>query len=280
VFPEQIYNLPKGKMGNTFIFTLAKILEGVQARRWNSEHLLVFFFVMLQGGNVTIKSAKVIMNRITWRMEAWDREGDKLVHAIVTYVQAKLSFRQDEQSPERRTRIFQARMLKRDVRRAVKYLTESEKGGLLLPDGIDEKAGCFGSASFEAPRCYVTSPILSTPTQNWMGEIPQRMSFTEMGKAPSTKMKQDMMETLERSMITSIWKHPLHQWDFRNDESHKDKTRSVVEYKQHALDEKIKTKYQDKATLMHPLDQLQEQQFNIPTNELLLMSYITSEKHG
>jgi hypothetical protein len=37
--------------------------------------------------------------------------------------------------------------------------------------------------------------------------------------------------------------------------------------------------YQDKANLMHPLNPIQEQQFNIPIDELLLMSY-NIRKHG
>jgi hypothetical protein len=81
-----------------------------------------------------------------------------------------------------------------------------------------------------------------------------------------------MIEAFERSMIKSIWKHSICQWDFRNDESRKDKTRYVAGYKQHTLDGKIKATYQDKDNLMHPLNPLQEQQFNIPIEELLLMS--------
>jgi hypothetical protein len=65
-------------------------------------------------------------------------EAYMLVQENLTNMQAKLSYRQDGQSPERCARIFQAKMLKGDVRGAVKYLTESEKGGVLLPDEIDE----------------------------------------------------------------------------------------------------------------------------------------------
>jgi hypothetical protein len=73
-----------------------------------------------------------------------------------------------------------------------------------------------------------------------------------------------MIEAFERSMITSIWKHSLRQWDFRNDESHKDEMRTLVEYKHHTLDEKIRAPYQEKTNLIHLLNPLQEQQFNIP----------------
>jgi hypothetical protein len=82
-----------------------------------------------------------------------------------------------------------------------------------------------------------------------------------------------MIESFERLMIKSLWKHSIFQWDLKNHESHKDETRSVAEYKQHTLEEKIKATYHDKYNLFHPLNPLQEQQFNIPIEELLLMSY-------
>jgi hypothetical protein len=81
-----------------------------------------------------------------------------------------------------------------------------------------------------------------------------------------------MREAFERSMLKLIWKHSVRQWDFRNEESHKDKTRSVAEYKQHELDKKIKATYQYTYNLTHPLNPLQEQQF-ILIDDLHIMSY-------
>jgi hypothetical protein len=57
VFPGQTYNLPKGKVGKRFLFTLASILDGVKIRKWNSEVFLVFCMVVLQRGDATIRSA-------------------------------------------------------------------------------------------------------------------------------------------------------------------------------------------------------------------------------
>jgi hypothetical protein len=56
-------------------------------------------------------------------------------------MEARLLKRQDLQSPEQRSRVFQMKMLKGNLRGAVKHLTESEKGWVLLPDQIDEKTG-------------------------------------------------------------------------------------------------------------------------------------------
>jgi hypothetical protein len=72
-------------------------------------------------------------------------------------------------------------------------------------------------------------------------------------------------------MITSLWKNSLQLWEFRNDESHKDEIRSVAEYKQHALDDKIRKAYRQKDTLLHPMNPLQEKLFEIQIDELLLM---------
>jgi hypothetical protein len=68
-------------------------------------------------------------------------------------------------------------------------------------------------------------------------------------------------------------KNSLQLWKFRNDESHKDEVRSVAEYKQHALDDKIREAYHQKDTLLYPINPLQEQLFEIIIDELLIMSY-------
>jgi hypothetical protein len=74
-------------------------------------------------------------------------------------------------------------------------------------------------------------------------------------------------------MITALWKNSLQLWEFRIDEAHKDELRSVAEYKQHSLDEKIPEAYQQKYTLLHPINTLQEKLFEIQIEKLLLMSY-------
>jgi hypothetical protein len=55
-----------------------------------------------------------------------------------------------------------------------------------------------------------------------------------------------------------LWKHSLQLWEFRNDESTKNEVRSVAEYKQHALDDKIREAHAQKETILHPINPLQE----------------------
>jgi hypothetical protein len=115
-------------------------------------------------------------------------------------------------------------------------------------------------------------PLLHNP--KLVGEIfPKGRITQKWSKILRPKRKQDMREAFERSLVNLIWRHSVCQWDFRNEELHKDETRSVPEYKQHALDEKIKATYQDKENVTHPLNHLQEQNFQILIEDLLLMSY-------
>jgi hypothetical protein len=93
-----------------------------------------------------------------------------------------------------------------------------------------------------------------------MGKLSKRKNLAKNGKLLRPKRTQDMIEAFECSMIKSIWKHSICQWDFRNNESNEDEIRSIAEYKQHVLDENTKPTYQDKDNLMHPLHPLQEQE--------------------
>ena len=54
---------------------------------------------------------------------------------------ANLSHKQGITTDKQKAKIFHRKMLCGDVRGAVRYLTEREKGGILLPGDIDEKLG-------------------------------------------------------------------------------------------------------------------------------------------
>jgi hypothetical protein len=98
--------------------------------------------VVLQRGDATIRLAKAIRGRLAGRMDVWEKGEVKiLVQNTVHDTEAKLSSRQDGNSRERQTQLFQVKMLKGDVQGVVKYLIEMEKGGVLLPDDIGENSG-------------------------------------------------------------------------------------------------------------------------------------------
>jgi hypothetical protein len=96
-------------------------------------------------------------------MEAWDKgEFDMLVQANVTNIQAKLSVRQDGQPLERCVRKFQADMLKGGARGAVTYLTEMDKGGVLLPDDTYNTPGIYVLEVLRLKHPYTMPPVLSS----------------------------------------------------------------------------------------------------------------------
>jgi hypothetical protein len=77
--------------------SLAKLLDGVKARKWNSEQFIVYGLVILQRGDATIKSAKAIIERLTSSMDTWDKGSTNI---LVHVTEAQLLRRQDGQSPE------------------------------------------------------------------------------------------------------------------------------------------------------------------------------------
>jgi hypothetical protein len=112
-------------------------------------------------GDTRIRSLKEIKDRLTWRIEAWQKGEVKiLLPNTVHDKEAKNSSRQDGNSPERQAKKFQAKMLKGDVRGAVKYLTKMDKGGVLLPGDIDENYGLTIKYFLQSKKhlCATTPP--------------------------------------------------------------------------------------------------------------------------
>jgi hypothetical protein len=77
----------------------------------------------------------------------------------------------------------------------------------------------------------------------------------------------------ERALIQALWDHVYRLWTFRNNEDHNNDNRSVAQYTQHALGIRIKQQYIDFNTHNLPLNPLQQHHFDIPQDELLLLSY-------
>ena len=120
---------------------LSEIIDGILARQWNTERLIVFQLVILQRSR-DVKQAKDIRRRMTKRLEAWS-EGkfEMLVQDTERSLKTYLTTKQGNVSKEQRAKIFNRKMLRGDVRGAVRHLTERDKGGVLMPDDIDEKSG-------------------------------------------------------------------------------------------------------------------------------------------
>jgi hypothetical protein len=77
----------------------------------------------------------------------------------------------------------------------------------------------------------------------------------------------------ERALAQALWDHTYQLWIFRNNEDHKNDNRSVAQYKQQALDLKISQQYNIFQNNGLPLDILQQSHFDIPQDELLILTY-------
>jgi hypothetical protein len=80
-------------------------------------------------------------------------------------------------------------------------------------------------------------------------------------------------KSCERALIQALGDHLYRLWSFRNTEDHKNDNRAVSQYKQPALDIKISQQYSVLQAHNLPLNLLQQCHFEIPQDELLLLSY-------
>jgi hypothetical protein len=125
---------------------------------------------------------------------------------------------------------------------------------------------------FYVPRRILLNDTFASQSKiGWRNFLKGRIS-RKWGVLLRTK-KMNVIDAFKRSIKSSLWKHALQLWEFRNDESHKDKVRSVAEYKQHVLDDKIREAYQQEDTLLNIMNPLQEKIFEITIDELHIMSY-------
>jgi hypothetical protein len=77
----------------------------------------------------------------------------------------------------------------------------------------------------------------------------------------------------ERALLQELWDHIYCLLTFHNNEDHKNDNRAVAEYKQQALDIMIAQQYSVFYTHNLPLNTLQQRHFDIPQDDLLLLSY-------
>ncbi len=144
--------------GRLFLEMLSDTIDGILARQWNAERSIVFQLVILQRSR-DVKQAKDIRRRMTKRLEAWS-EGkfEMLVQDTERSLKTHLATKQGNVSKEQRAKIFNRKMLRGDVRGAVRCLTERDKGGVLMPDDIDEKSGdSVASGHREQGLCLTTA---------------------------------------------------------------------------------------------------------------------------
>jgi hypothetical protein len=89
-----------------------------------------------------VSRASDIKKRLEWRMDAW-AEGKylMLVQGNESTLELNLHKKQGPETPDQQAKTFHQKVLKSDLRGAMRYLTEREKGGVLLPDDVCSKIG-------------------------------------------------------------------------------------------------------------------------------------------
>jgi hypothetical protein len=96
---------------------------------------------------------------------------------------ANLLHKQGVKMDKHRAKIFHRKMLCRDAQGDVRYLTEREKGGILLPGDIDKKLGNKVSKVFESKHPAARTP--NTEALQPYPELPEfRRLLREGGKVP------------------------------------------------------------------------------------------------
>ncbi len=141
VLPAQRYNAPGGPVGRRFVRMLAEEMSGIRSRKWNSERFIVFQMVILQRSKGVTKAGD-IKKRLSNRMDSWEaNKFDMLVQDTERTALGQLASRRGRDTPEQRAKIYNRLVLQGKLRTAVRWLTEREKGGVLLPGDTDEKTG-------------------------------------------------------------------------------------------------------------------------------------------
>ena len=139
--PPQRYDVPSGPIGRRFVRILRKKLEGIKSRKWNSEKFLVYQMVILQRSKA-VPGAGNIKRRLSKRMDAWEAgKFSMLVQDTERTALAQLAKAQGTSTPEQRAKVYARLVLQGKLQAAVRWITEREKGGILLPDEKDEKTG-------------------------------------------------------------------------------------------------------------------------------------------
>ena len=132
--PLRRYEAPSGKVGRRFVNAMVGELRGVRDRRWNSERFIVFQTVMLQRAR-HVTASRDIRRRIEKRLDAWEAGRYRmLVEDTLRSSTQYLTAVRREETAEHWAKTFHGLVLRGKLRTTVRWITEREKGGVLLPE--------------------------------------------------------------------------------------------------------------------------------------------------
>ena len=134
--PTQRYDAPSGKFRKIFVGILSVELDGVCDKKWNTEIVIVFQSVILQHAQGANNSAQ-IQKRILFRLGLWNCEAfDELVEDTYNSSMGYLGKSCGNQTKEQHHRTFSKLVLKGRLHKAVPFVCDTEKGGVLQPDEL------------------------------------------------------------------------------------------------------------------------------------------------
>ena len=139
--PKRQFKLPSGTCGNRLLYQLVEEWKGVREGRWNLERPLVFVMVVLQQVEGVTERQHVI-KRINQRLDDW-REGRYKMLVETTYREGLmfLGRGQREMSETEVHLQYNNLLIAGKIRKAVRFLTERDQGGILLPMDACTKTG-------------------------------------------------------------------------------------------------------------------------------------------
>ena len=116
-------------------------INGVLARKWNMERVTCFISMDLHTSS-DIKGAANVKRRTKQRLVEWN-EGkfDMLGSSTIICAEAQMSRKQNGLNEKKRAKFFSRMICRGKIRAAIRYVSEREKGGILMPGDTDEKTG-------------------------------------------------------------------------------------------------------------------------------------------
>ena len=141
--PTQRCDAPSMIVGKRFVGILSVELYRVRTRKWNAERVIVFQSMFLQRTQGINNSAQ-IRKRILFQLDLWNPGAfDELVKDTYKSAMGYLGKSRGSQTMEERHRVFSELVLKGELREAVRFVFDIEKGGFLRPDELAED--CTGT---------------------------------------------------------------------------------------------------------------------------------------
>jgi hypothetical protein len=126
--------------------------------------------------------------------------------------------------------------------------------------------------SLRANHAILNNAAATQSHIGWSNFLKGRLS-NEWAKLWIKYMGLPMAKACERALIQALLDHIYRLWSVHNTEDHKNDNRAVSQYKQQALHINIAQQYSVFQTRNLPLNLLQQSHFDIPQEELLLLSY-------